>query len=104
MSEKSAVRCTTPKCIEAIQKWGEHYHSVHTLGDVEQCDRCGGKFDGQKWLHKCKQCGTEVEPGALTGFFVPHSCKSCMDKVVEQQKRDGKICGRCKTVFAFCCC
>jgi hypothetical protein len=104
MSHKSETRCATAKCIKAIQQYGEHYHSVYPRDEGCQCERCGGKFDGTAWLHKCKQCGTEVEPGELTGLFVPHSCKACMEKVVEQQTRAGKVCGRCKTVFAFCCC
>lgn len=105
---KSEVRCETPRCVADIAKWGEHYHSVHDKEQdgisYQRCERCGGARHDGKWQHKCKSCGVDVAPGELRGFFVPHRCQACDDKVVAQQKAAGDICRRCHTVTAYCCC
>lgn len=112
---KSSIKCTTPRCVEAIEKYGEHYHGVHDVGSwfpgsermpdaVAKCERCGGVTNGEKWLHACAMCGKEVEPGKLVGFFVPSRCSECDAKVVAEQRADGRVCGRCGQVIAYCCC
>ena len=109
--EKSDLVCATPKCIDAIIKWGAHYHSVYpgqgnwkNESIIANCNRCGGGWNGKEWIHACHMCGVAVEPGALKGFFVPHRCDECDKKVVAADKAAGRICGRCKTVFSYCCC
>lgn len=111
---KSETRCPTVKCKEAIEKWGAHYHSVHDIPPeaapshtpeaVALCERCGGYSNGKEWRHICKMCGTTVEPGQLKGFFVPHRCAACDEKVVSKERAEGKICRLCNSVYAYCCC
>lgn len=109
---KSNLRCPTPACVDAIARYGEHYHGVTDKGDaqppdgiVASCERCGGTTtDGINWIHQCAKCGTVVEPGALLGFFVPHRCKTCDEKIVAEQRAAGQLCRRCNTVIAYCCC
>lgn len=106
--EKSQYRCPTPRCVEDIAKGGERYHSVYdgrTKDDyVAKCERCGGKFDGAVWQHKCGACGKQVEPGGLVGLFVPHSCPDCHHKAVEAEVARGAVCSQCHQAFSNCCC
>ena len=114
MTEKSAIRCTTPRCVSDIAAYGEHYHSVTAVapgfageqvpGATEQCSHCGGYHLNGTWKHVCKSCGTEVQPGQLRGFFVPHRCQACDDKLVAAQHARNQVCRRCHTVIAYCCC
>lgn len=110
MSEKSARRCATPRCVADIAKWGEHYHDVYPAyagrveGATDLCQRCGGMFDGATWRHVCAKCGTEVEPGALVGLFVPHMCQPCMGALVTEQEATGDICRACGKANALCYC
>lgn len=115
MTEKSAIRCTTPRCVSDIAAYGERYHSVHPVkpgqapataaGATAKCDHCGGFHlaDGT-WKHVCKSCGTDVQPGELRGYYVPHRCQACDDKLVAAQHARGDVCRRCHTVTAYCCC
>jgi hypothetical protein len=104
MSEKSAVRCETLRCIDDIAKYGPQYHAVYDRAEGQCCERCGGKFNGTAWRHTCKHCKTEVQPGELVGLFVPHSCEACHEKVIADQVKRGAVCGGCKRAFALCCC
>ena len=112
MTGNSAIRCATPRCIKDIADWGEHYHDVHDSNHEKSlyptatanCNRCGGHTDGTTWWHKCKMCGKDVEPGTLKGFFVPHRCKECDEKVIANDKATGNICTLCHTVRSYCCC
>jgi DNA-directed RNA polymerase subunit RPC12/RpoP len=109
---KIDLRCATPECIDAIAKYGEHYHSVHSKDSAPQhvpdatavCERCGGYHNGTEWKHVCKVCNKEVEPGQLRGLFVPHRCAECDAKVVAQQQTSGNVCRSCNTVRSYCCC
>ena len=111
---KSDIRCPTPRCTGYIEKYGERYHRVVTVGlggppkfmpdATDLCEGCGGYTNGSEWKHVCRVCGAEVEPGDLVGFFVPSRCKSCDDEIVAKEKAEGRVCSRCKTVFSYCCC
>jgi len=109
---KSKIRCTTEKCIEAVEKYGENYHGVHVVDNppdfmpdaIAKCERCGGFTNGTEWKHVCKICDVNVEPGKLTGLFVPHRCGDCDKKIVAEEKAKGKICRLCNEVYSRCCC
>ena len=109
---KSNIRCATDECVSSIKRWGDHYHSVSPVTNapkfmpdaVAMCERCGGYTNGDSWKHVCKMCGNDVAAGKLLGFFVPHRCKECDEKVVAKEKADGKICRRCNRVYSYCCC
>lgn len=103
---KSSILCATPRCIGDIEKYGDHYHSVHDRADHAQCEWCGGKTEdgGQTWAHDCVKCGVSVAPGDLLGLFVPHRCKECDAKIIAKDRAEGRMCRRCGTVFSYCCC
>ena len=109
---KSDIPCVTSSCVEAIEKHGEMYHRTcdpykeedREKGIIALCQNCGGILDGEVWKHECKTCHKEVPAGELTGLFIPHSCKECHDALVAEQLRMGHVCGRCRQVFAWCCC
>ena len=109
---KSNIECITPSCVNAVKKYGEQYHRVCETylekdkndGFIALCQNCGGLFDGKVWKHECRHCHKELHAGELTGLFVPHSCKTCNEKTVAEQKRAGHVCRRCRQVYAWCCC
>jgi hypothetical protein len=80
---KIELRCVTAKCADAIAKYGDHYHGVHSVEKAPAhvqdatalCERCGGYHNGTEWKHVCKICKATVEAGSLLGFFVAHRCK-----------------------------
>lgn len=107
-----APRC--PHCAPTVEKYGENYHRVYARPhgadprdpDTKwQCEQCGGvrQPDG-KWLYKCRKCGTEPEPGGLTGLFVPHLCRPCEQAQADRDKATGNVCLKCHTVRSRCCC
>ena len=112
MVQTSNIRCPTPRCVNTIEKYGEQYHRVHDQssvpdhlsGTIARCEGCGGYWDGEKWIHKCWTCKTDVTPGGLTGLFVPHVCTDCNKKVVDDERARGAICRRCNQVDSWCCC
>lgn len=113
MTDKSTIRCSTPRCVSDIEKYGERYHDVtpvregeepRVAGATDKCGRCGGFLVDGIWRHVCKSCGAEVQPGELRGFFVPHRCASCDEELVAKQRAEGDVCRRCHTVTAYCCC
>lgn len=109
MTAKSEIRCETPRCIGDIAKHGERYHDVFPetgiAGVDAYCQRCGGKhLAAGGWHHACRQCQAVVQPGALTGLFVPHSCAPCVEKNRQADRARGAMCGRCQNTFTDCCC
>lgn len=72
-----------------------------------RCERCGftltgfGGFD-VKFRAICKRC--HVETDKLYGLFVPHLCSQCRDETVEEQKKTGRVCGICGSVYLYCSC
>ena len=108
MAPKSDIMCTTPKCIEAKQKYGKHYHSVVDSPHHKEtlCERCGGIYDPKQkaFIHTCKDCGNEVNAGELVGLFVPHKCTPCLEKTRDEQRKKGHVCGICKQCYCDCCC
>jgi hypothetical protein len=109
---KIELRCATPKCADAIAKYGELYHNVHSIekapehvpDSTARCERCGGYHNGTEWKHVCKMCKAPVEAGELVGYFVAHRCKACDVKVVAAEKARGAWCNRCNNTFSYCCC
>lgn len=106
-------RCETPRCVENVEKYGDRYHRVFERatsnwvpeGCIAKCERCGGVMREEGvWEHKCGSCGIDVEPGALVGLFVPHTCKECHDKHVDQDRKSGRICRMCGKPYSLCCC
>lgn len=63
-----------------------------------------------KWLVEdvpaltCKSCGEPTD--RLYGFLleVPAKCKACYEKAIEEEKKAGRICGKCGTIQKNCCC
>lgn len=112
MVQTSNIRCPTARCVKNIETYGERYHWVydqtspppHLSVAIARCEGCGGYWDGDKWIHKCTTCGADVEPGKLTGLFVPHVCADCNKKAVDAQRARGAICRRCNQVMSWCCC
>jgi len=103
--EKCEERC--PFCAPTVEEWGEDYHKVYPayLGRYVGhpfCTHCGAFFVDDEWFKECKTCGGRVDE--LCGLFVPHNCKECQDKVVEADRKAGRVCGRCRQVYAHCCC
>lgn len=111
---KVEQRCTTPRCVADIAKYGENYHSMHAISTgsgpaflpsaTAKCERCGGYYAGELVAHVCKTCGATVPPGELVGLFVPHNCRDCQDKLRAQQRAAGRVCQRCGNVHAECYC
>ena len=115
--EKSKIRCQLARCKYSIKAYGENYHSVYPLtafgheappkempDAVAKCSRCGGVTNGEKWIYVCVVCGKEVPPGELYGFFVPHKCRECDQRIVAEEKKAGKICPKCHNTYSYCCC
>lgn len=103
---KHEMKCTTQRCIDDIVKYGAICHSVVSDNNGENiwCERCGGRWDGEKFVHQCRSCGTDVEPGELTGLFVPHNCAPCQQKVRDADIAAGRICRMCHSPRCDCCC
>ena len=115
MSEKSEIKCTTQRCRDSIAKYGERYHRVYDRGDdrgkpsfmpdaIAQCEGCGGYTNGTTWKHTCQKCGKDVDPGQLTGLFVPHLCHDCERTIAEKEKTSGNVCLMCRQPRSRCCC
>lgn len=106
MADKSVIRCPTERCASELARYGENYHGVYEKTDHLLCERCGGKSvdRGVTWTHDCVNCKANVQPGQLLGFFVPHRCKACDEKVIADDRARGHICRRCNQVFSYCCC
>jgi hypothetical protein len=108
MTEYSKTRCATQRCIDDIKKYGEHYHGVYDGKETDSyeaiCERCGGKLIDGEWVHKCKACGKTVQPGELTGLFVPHKCSECEEKVAKADISRGAVCSMCRKPYSRCCC
>lgn len=114
---KSSIRCVTEECAASLAKYGEHYHAVYDLdptdengrypntGAIAFCERCGGyTVDGKAWIHRCKKCGVDVAPRALTGLFVPHLCSACEQAAANAEIARGAVCRRCHQPNNRCCC
>jgi hypothetical protein len=108
MTEKSTVRCVTPRCVATIAKYGENYHMVYdrdgTDGVAHSCEFCGAESVNGAWVSRCKHCGKSVDPGTLVGLFVPHSCPDCQEALRQKQIAEGSVCRRCKSAYLDCCC
>ncbi len=105
MSEKCEERC--PFCAPHVEQYGEGYHRVYLarMGKYEGCPRCGGcgaYLVNGEWIKECHTCGKHVD--RLHGLFVPHNCLECQEKVRAEQRKSGKVCLRCRMVYADCCC
>lgn len=104
MIEKSDERC--PFCQEYEDKGG--YESKVYLAYLDQyhghphCTRCGAFLVDGEWFKECVTCGERVDE--LCGLFVPHNCEECQRKVVEAERRAGRVCTRCRMVYSECCC
>lgn len=100
---KSAVKCETPRCVEAIEKWGAHYHSVHdNTNGTQLCERCGAIRKDGKWTKTCRICNKLVEE--LRGLFVPSRCIPCDTTLHERETKSGNYCSLCKQLRIDCCC
>lgn len=111
-------RCERPECIEMLanreerkrQNW--HTPEVHAFvgptkhwpNVVARCEGCGAYHDGDRWHHVCSKCGSTVEPGSLTGLFVPHKCQECNQKIIDDEREKGHVCRRCGNVSSWCYC
>jgi hypothetical protein len=116
MVAKSEIRCRTPRCVERVRERGENCHDVyertdagyppnHYLpGTVAECGHCGGHTDGVQWRHRCRRCGTDVEPGFLTGLFVPSRCVDCQKAMEEEDRSANRRCRGCRALSINCCC
>jgi hypothetical protein len=104
MIERLAREC--PFCIEyerehnlegrVFAAYLDQYHgSPH-------CTRCGAFLVGGEWFKECATCGERVDE--LHGLFVLHNCKECQRKVVEADRKAGRVCPNCRRVYAECCC
>jgi hypothetical protein len=93
------MKCPTPSCIERADK-GEHRVADTTYRKHPCCESCGGELIDGAWVHKCKMCGTIVEPGQLSGLFVPHLCDTC---IAIRRANDHK-CSMCRKPMIDCCC
>ena len=112
----SKIRCVTPKCIKVIKEHGEQYHKVYDKSKyvniptyipkeaIAQCQFCGGYTDGTTWWHTCQECKKIVNPGELTGLFVPHVCEECSIILTQKERKSGKVCSMCRQVYRNCCC
>ena len=115
MGNLSQIRCTTPRCIDSITKYGNQYHRVYDFNTplnkpkvmptaIAHCESCGGYTDGTTWKHVCEKCGKDVQSGELCGLFVPHLCRECEQAIADKDKRTGNICLKCRVVRSRCCC
>ena len=77
------------------KEYGENYHDVYDREGHSFCQRCGGEYRNGKWTHQCKACKKIVNPGELTGLFVPHSCPECHKKQIESDIKNGNACRMC---------
>lgn len=107
------VKCESPKCIQAIEKFGERCYSIKTMyrpapsfmpDAIAICERCGGYYNGERWMYQCLKCGKEVRPGELVGLFVPHHCKECEQAITDENRRRGNVCRMCRQPRNQCCC
>jgi len=87
----------------------DRVYLAHEFGDkvgdglyTHNCEACGAKRINGKWTKKCERCGKIVN--ALHGLFVPHLCKSCLDIVVENDRKIGNVCLMCRQPRSLCCC
>jgi len=67
-----------------------------------RCDGCGAELINGTWTKQCKKCHKNVDE--LYGMFVPHLCKECMDKALENDRKTGNICSMCRLPRSACCC
>lgn len=110
MTEKSTIECPTPTCTTAREErgwvWVYENGAQERYGEdaVAFCERCGGWFDGTTWHHECQTCKIEVEPGKLTGLFVPHLCSPCEQKVADAEIAARQVCRFCHYPYSRCCC
>ena len=104
MVEKSDERC--PFCRGYEDKHG--YESKVYLAYLDQyhghphCTRCGAFLVDGEWFKECATCGERVDE--LHGLFVRHNCKECQRRVVEEERRLGRVCPNCRMVYSECCC
>jgi hypothetical protein len=98
MTEK--LKCPTQRCIDMILQYGERHNRV----SGNRCESCGGIFKDGKWEHKCVTCKKEVNPGELTGLFVPHLCISCKEVLFKKERESGQVCSMCRQVYSNCYC
>jgi len=102
MGYDATITCPTPKCVDAVTKYGDAYKRVtdKEFSKHPTCEGCGGKLVEGEWRHVCKSCGQKVEPGQLGGLFVPHLCPSCL----AHKRATGRKCSRCNKADIDCCC
>lgn len=52
MAYDHTIDCPTPRCAEAIAKYGDHYRAVSVTDECTLCERCGGiRQEDGTWLH-----------------------------------------------------
>ncbi len=109
----SDIRCTTPSCVSAIERYGEHYHKVDPIKTAppdampdatHRCSMCGGYTNGKDWVHQCASCDKLLGPGELKGLFVPHLCADCEQAAADDCIRRGHVCTLCRKPYSRCCC
>lgn len=109
---KIEQRCTTPKCVERIKKYGEPSHRMYSVekgpafmpNANARCEGCGGYYRGNEVKHTCQTCGDDVPPGKLVGLFVPHNCAACQDALRAKERSAGWVCRTCRNVHSECYC
>lgn len=117
MTELS-LRCDTPscmklwaneaetrkRCISLPRVYDATYEQGLYPGSIARCEGCGGYSDGKTWWHRCATCRADVEPGTLTGLFVPHNCRKCESEISEKNRASGNVCSLCGKPRNQCCC
>lgn len=107
--EKANISCSTPRCKE-LKRQNQVYHILKSYDFCPQgkfqCIACGGFADetGKTWFHICYLCHKSVEPGALTGLFVPSRCVDCQRKLEEKDRQANNRCLKCGILRINCCC
>lgn len=95
---------TRERCISLPKVYAATYAQDLYPGSIARCEGCGGYTDGKTWWHRCAACKADVEPGTLTGLFVPHNCQSCERTLTEENYASGNVCSMCRKARNQCCC
>ena len=96
---KSEIKCTNKDCIKHAEKYGSR---VYEHNGVVRCERCGGVYNGEQFILKCKKCGKETDK--LYGLFVPHNCRECQDEARKIAEESNDRCFVCGALRMDCCC
>ena len=104
MAYDTSIQCPTPKCIDAVKRYGDRYLMVSARPGRTICELCGGILVDGEWIHRCSKCKEDVEPGQLCGLFTPHKCPGCEEATAEAEIRRGDVCRMCNQPYSRCCC